>query len=278
MKVLEDIRSFGGRQLRLVHDSIVCQCAMTFSLYLPPQAEDEKVPLIWWLSGLTCTDQNFVIKAGAQRLASQLGLAVICPDTSPRGEEVADGMAGEWDFGKGAGFYVNATKEPYLPHYQMYDYIQKELPQLVGEAFPLNEKQQSIFGHSMGGHGALVLALRNPGQYKACSAFAPVVAPASCPWGEKAFSRYLGEEQEAWQQYDATSLVQQHGTPLSLLIDQGTADPFLETQLRPELFQKACAEAGVALELNLREGYDHSYFFIASYLEDHFLFHNHFLR
>lgn len=273
MKILEDIRCFDGRQLRVQHTSAACSCDMIFSVFLPPQAEKENVPVVWWLSGLTCTDQNFVTKAGAQRMAAALGLAIVAPDTSPRGEGVPDDAAGSWDFGLGAGFYVNATQAPFDRHYHMYDYVQRELPALVAEHFPLDMTRQSIMGHSMGGHGALTLALRHPDQYRSVSAFAPICAPSQCPWGEKAFTGYLGPDRARWREHDAVALLEERGFDKPILVDQGTADSFLQNQLKPELLQAACAKAGVALTLNLREGYDHSYYFIATFMEDHLRHH-----
>ena len=277
MEIIEEVRCFDGRQLRIRHHSISCHCDMVFSLFLPPQAEQGKVPLVWWLSGLTCTDQNFVTKAGAQRVAAELGLAVVAPDTSPRGDDVADDPAGSWDFGLGAGFYVNATQSPYASHYRMYDYVQKELPALIETSFPLDMARQSIMGHSMGGHGALTLALKNPGQYKSVSAFAPICAPMQCPWGQKALGGYLGEDRTQWLDYDAVALLEQKGFDKSILVDQGLADTFLQEQLKPELLQVACNNFGVNLTINRREGYDHSYYFIATFMESHLRYHSQFL-
>ncbi|RLT94172.1 S-formylglutathione hydrolase [Ketobacter sp.] len=278
MEILEDVRCFDGRQLRIKHYSSRCQCEMVFSLFLPPQAEQGAVPLVWWLSGLTCTDQNFVTKAGAQRVAAELGLALVAPDTSPRGDGVADDPDGAWDFGLGAGFYVNATQQPYATHYRMYDYVQQELPALIGAEFPLDMSRQSIMGHSMGGHGALTLALKNPQQYKSVSAFAPICAPMQCPWGEKALTGYLGEDRALWLEYDAVALLEQNGFDKPILVDQGLADNFLHGQLKPELLQNACDNTGVSLTLNRREGYDHSYYFIASFMESHLRYHRGFLQ
>lgn len=278
MEILEDVRCFDGRQLRIRHYSTSCHCEMVFSLFLPPQAEQVKVPLVWWLSGLTCTDQNFVTKAGAQRVAAELGMAVVAPDTSPRGNDVADDPNGAWDFGLGAGFYVNATQAPYYQHYQMYDYVVTELPALLVASFALDMDRQSIMGHSMGGHGALTIALKNPQQYKSVSAFSPICAPMQCPWGEKALSGYLGEDRAAWTEYDAVSLLQTRGFDKPVLVEQGLADSFLQEQLKPELLQSACINAGVDLTLNRREGYDHSYYFIATFMESHLKFHQRFLQ
>jgi S-formylglutathione hydrolase len=275
MKILEDIHCFDGRQLRVQHASDSCQCDMIFSLFLPPQAAQQKVPVVWWLSGLTCTDQNFVTKAGAQRVASELGLAVVAPDTSPRGDGVPGDPAGSWDFGLGAGFYVNATQSPFDRHYRMYDYVQKELPALIGAEFPLDMTRQGIMGHSMGGHGALTLALNHPEQFRSVSAFAPICAPSRCPWGQKALRGYLGDDPVAWRKHDAVALVEDRGFDKPILVDQGLADKFLQDQLQPDVLKVACEQAGVSLALNLREGYDHSYYFIATFIESHLRYHGH---
>lgn len=267
-------RVFGGRQLKLRHASKQLGCDMTFSVYLPPQAEFAKVPVIYWLSGLTCTDDNFVQKAGAQRSAAAAGVAIVCPDTSPRGAEVPDDAAGAYDFGLGAGFYVNATQAPWARHYRMYDYIVAELPEVLGQSdLPLDPTICSIMGHSMGGHGALVVALRNPGAYRAVSAFAPICSPMNCPWGEKAFGSYLGDDRNAWAAYDAVQLIAGAKERLPLLIDQGQDDPFLREQLKPELLQQACQAHRHPLTLRLHAGYDHSYFFIATFIADHIAHH-----
>ena len=273
MKILEDIRCFDGRQLRVQHASSSCQCDMIFSLFLPPQAAKQEVPVVWWLSGLTCTDQNFVTKAGAQRVASELGLAIVAPDTSPRGDGVPGDPAGSWDFGLGAGFYVNATQSPFDRHYRMYDYVQQELPALIGAEFPLDMRRQSIMGHSMGGHGALTLALNHPEQFRSVSAFAPICAPSHCPWGQKALGGYLGDDPVAWRKHDAVALIGDRGFDKPILVDQGLADKFLQEQLQPDALKMACEQAGVPLTLNLREGYDHSYYFIASFIESHLRYH-----
>ncbi len=280
IEIIEEQRCFDGRQLRVKHTSSRLGCEMIFGLYLPPQAASERVPLLWWLSGLTCNDQNFATKAGAQRVAAELGIAILAPDTSPRGEGVPGDPANAWDFGLGAGFYVNATQAPYQRHYHMYDYVQQELPALVAAAFgqQIDIARQSISGHSMGGHGALTLALRHPDQYRSVSAFAPIVAPSQCPWGEKAFSGYLGDDRDAWLAHDACALIRSRGYDRPILVDQGSADSFLETQLKPSLLQQACQAQGVELRLQLREGYDHSYYFIASFIEQHLRFHAAFLR
>ena len=266
-------KSFDGQQLRYRHRSDVLNCDMTFSIYLPPAAESTRVPVLYWLSGLTCTDENFVTKAGVQRYASELGVAVVAPDTSPRGEGVPDDPEGDWDFGLGAGFYVNATQEPWNEHYRMYDYIVDELPAWV-EADDAASDVRAISGHSMGGHGALTIALKNPGRYRSVSAFSPIVAPTQVPWGEKAFSAYLGDDREAWKQYDTVELVKQGAAEqLPLLIDQGGDDEFLEGQLKPELLRAAAEAAGHPLELRMQPGYDHSYYFISSFIGDHIAHH-----
>ncbi|MCW8886243.1 MAG: S-formylglutathione hydrolase [Motiliproteus sp.] len=269
---LSENRCFQGRQLRYQHYSEVLKCEMKFSVFLPPDADIASVPVLYWLSGLTCTDENFVFKAGAQRMASELGLAILCPDTSPRGL----GLPGEdddWDFGSGAGFYLNATQSPWNQNYRMYDYVVTELPAVTETFLPLDGQRRSISGHSMGGHGALVCGLRNPGRYHSISALSPIVAPSSCPWGEKAFSHYLGKDRKVWRQYDACQLIPEADEHLPLLVDQGLSDPFLEQELRPHLLEQACEEHGYPLVLRLQEGYDHSYFFIASFIEDHLHFH-----
>ncbi|HEY9036298.1 MAG TPA: S-formylglutathione hydrolase [Pseudomonadales bacterium] len=273
MEIIEDVRCFDGRQLRIKHHSNACACDMVFSLYLPPQAAHTPVPVLWWLSGLTCTDQNFVSKAGSQRVASALGLAIIAPDTSPRGDGVADDANAAWDFGLGAGFYVNATEAPFDAHYRMYDYVQQELPALLAGQFNLDMARQGISGHSMGGHGALTLAIRHPQQYRAVSAFAPICAPSQCPWGEKAFTGYLGADRAAWRAHDAAALIETRGFDKPILVEQGLADNFLAEQLKPELLEAACAKASVALTVSRREGYDHSYYFIATFMEDHLRYH-----
>lgn len=263
---------FGGLQQRFSHFSTTLNCEMQFSVFLPPKAKTSKVPALFWLSGLTCTDENFATKAGAQRYAAELGLALIIPDTSPRGAEVAVAADGAWDLGLGAGFYVNATEQPWAQHYQMADYISKELVALVAEHFPLSGKR-GVSGHSMGGHGALILALRQPALFHSVSAFSPICAPTQCPWGEKAFSHYLGLEQHTWQQYDASALLANTKAPWPLLVDIGDADPFLDTQLKPKLLQAAASKHGNELMLRLQPGYDHSYYFIASFIGEHLAFH-----
>jgi len=264
---------FGGEQRRYKHKSEKLSCDMHFSIYLPPQVSEGRVPVLYWLSGLTGTDENFVIKAGAQRVASELGLAIVMGDTSPRGEDVPDDPEQAYDFGLGAGFYLNATQAPWNKHYKMYDYVTQELPALINDNFPVDPSRQSIFGHSMGGHGALSIALKNPDKYKSVSAFAPIVSPINCPWGCKAFKSYLGEDVSIWQEYDSAALIAKATTHLPMLVDQGTADEFLDNQLKPELLLEAAEKAGYPLQFIEREGYDHSYFFIASFIEEHLRFH-----
>jgi S-formylglutathione hydrolase len=243
---------------------------MTFSLYLPPQAEHGRVPAVYWLSGLTCTDDNFRVKAGAQRYAAEFGLALVIPDTSPRGAGIADDPG--YDLGQGAGFYVNATQPPWAAHYRMYDYVVDELPALVEREFPVRPDRRAISGHSMGGHGALVAALRNPGRYAAATAFAPLCHPLACPWGAKALGHYLGEDRSAWEAYDATCLVRSGARAPPLLVDQGSADEFLAEQLYPEPFVAACRAHGLPLTFRMQPDYDHSYHFIASFIGEHLAF------
>lgn len=264
-------KSFDGWNKQYSHYSDTLNCTMRFAIYLPPQAlSGNKVPALYWLSGLTCTDENFMHKAGAQRIAAELGMAIIAPDTSPRGDGVADDDG--YDLGKGAGFYVNATEAPWNRHYRMYDYVLNELPALIESMFPVSE-QRSISGHSMGGHGALVLAMRNPERYRSVSAFSPISNPVNCPWGKKAFNAYLGKDTAAWADYDASLLMRQASQFVPALVDQGEADDFLTEQLKPEALETAASHSGYPLELNRREGYDHSYYFIASFIEQHLRFH-----
>ena len=277
MKSIAENKSFGGRQLRFTHRSTVLDCEMTFSVYLPPQAETAAVPVLYWLSGLTCTDENFVTKAGAQQFAAQQGLAVVAPDTSPRGEGVPDDPDGAYDFGLGAGFYLNATRVPWDRHYRMYDYVVAELPQLIGRELPVDVARAGICGHSMGGHGALTIALKNPDKYRAVSAFAPICSPPTRPWGEKALSAYLGEDRHTWDAYDTTALVRAARTHLPVLVDQGEADEFLAGQLQTERLVAASAEAQYPMEIRMQPGYDHSYFFIASFIGDHIRFQGRYL-
>ncbi|MAT92122.1 MAG: S-formylglutathione hydrolase [Halioglobus sp.] len=277
MDQVAENRCFGGRQLRFAHRSGVLDCDMHFSVYLPPAADQGKVPVLYWLSGLTCTDENFVNKAGAQRYAAEHGVAIVAPDTSPRGEGVPDDPDGAWDFGLGAGFYVNALREPWAAHYRMYDYIDRELPALVNKELPVDGDRVGIFGHSMGGHGALTIALKNPQRYRSVSAFAPICSPMNCPWGEKALGNYLGDNRELWRDYDACELLGRAQQHLPMLVDQGDADDFLAEQLKPQLLDEAATAAHSPLTLHMRPGYDHSYFFIASFIGEHIAFHAQFL-
>lgn len=277
MERIEHIREFGGWLERYRHASTSCHCDMTFSVYLPPQAEAGRVPAVYWLSGLTCTDDNFRVKAGAQRYAAELGLALVIPDTSPRGEQVPDDLQ-RYDLGQGAGFYVNATRAPWSTHYHMYDYVTRELPALVEAGLPLIPGVKSVTGHSMGGHGALLCALKNPGAYRSVSAFAPICNPVNSGWGEDCFTAYLGERHEDWEAWDATCLIESGAQPIPLMIDQGTADEFLSEQLHPRNLEAACATRDVPLTLRWQEDYDHSYHFIASFIGEHLALHARALR
>ncbi|NND82538.1 MAG: S-formylglutathione hydrolase [Gammaproteobacteria bacterium] len=273
MEQLSENKIFGGRQLQFQHTSSTVNCDMQFSVYLPPQAEVGKVPVLMWLSGLTCTDQNFVTKAGAQQFAAEHGMAIVCPDTSPRGDGVPDDPDGSWDFGLGAGFYVNATQAPWAEHYQMNDYVVKELPALLAANLPLDFNRLAISGHSMGGHGALTIALQNPGMFRSVSAFSPIVSPINCPWGEKALGNYLGADKSAWADYDTCTLVAKDEQKLPVLIDQGSADNFLEQELKTELLVEASKQADYPMQIRYQDGYDHSYFFIATFIGEHLDFH-----
>jgi S-formylglutathione hydrolase len=270
MNVIHEWKSFGGRQLVVRHDAKSTETPMELSVFLPPQAEQGPVHMVIFLSGLTCDWRNVTTKGGFQRVAAELGLAVVCPDTSPRGD-VSDDAA--YDLGQGAGFYVDATQDPWARHYQMYTYVVEELPQLVASQFPVRPDQLGIFGHSMGGHGALVIGLRNPERYRSISALAPIVAPSRVPWGEKALGAYLGARRSTWAQYDACELVAHTQHPATILIDQGDADEFYETQLRTALFRDAAEAAGQAIRCRIQPGYDHSYYFIATFMEDHLRHH-----
>ncbi|SMF52675.1 S-formylglutathione hydrolase [Alteromonadaceae bacterium Bs31] len=264
---------FGGEQLQYKHRSSVLNCDMHFSVYLPPQAKTMTVPVLYWLSGLTCTDQNFVTKAGAQKYAAKHGIAIVAPDTSPRGEGVPDDKDASYDFGLGAGFYLNATLSPWAQHYNMYDYVVKELPELISQHFPVQRGRTAISGHSMGGHGALSIALKNPGVYTSVSAFSPIVSPSQCPWGEKAYTGYLGEDRKAWAQYDACLLLPKAKEKLPVLVDQGSADDFLYEQLNTHLLFDASEQSSYPMTIRMQPGYDHSYFFIASFIGEHIRFH-----
>jgi S-formylglutathione hydrolase len=267
---IEHRACFGGWQDVYRHRSEALDCEMNFAVYLPPQAATQKLPVLYWLSGLTCTEQNFITKAGAQRYAAEHGVILVAPDTSPRGDDVAD--ADGYDLGKGAGFYINATQAPWSKHYRMYDYVVSELPALIEANFPAADAR-AISGHSMGGHGALIAALKNPGRYRSVSAFSPIVAPSQAPWGKKALAAYLGEDREAWKAWDATALVAGASERLPLLIDQGGSDEFLASQLKPELLEAACQAVGHPLTLRLQPGYDHSYYFIESFIGEHIAHH-----
>ena len=273
MEQIGSNKCFGGDQLRFKHSSTSLGCEMNFSVYLPAQAEAREVPVLYWLSGLTCTDENFVQKAGAQQFAAEFGVAVVAPDTSPRGDGVPDDPEGAYDFGLGAGFYVNATEAPWSKHYKMYDYIVSELPETVESALPLDSSKRAIFGHSMGGHGALTIALKNPSRYRSASAFSPICSPLNCPWGDKALTNYIGARGDHWAEYDTCALIKQTDTHLPILVDQGEADGFLEEQLKPELLTQAAGENNYKINLRMQPGYDHSYFFIASFVRDHIAFH-----
>lgn len=273
LTTISEAKAFGGKQLVYSHASAETGTDMRFAVYLPPAAETAKVPVLWYLSGLTCTEENFTVKAGAQRDAAELGIALIAPDTSPRGDGVPDDPDGAYDFGLGAGFYVDATESPWATNYRMRSYIEKELPALVEQALPLDMTLQAITGHSMGGHGALTIALRNPDRFKSVSAFAPICSPMNCPWGEKALTGYIGPDRAGWREYDACALIEDGARVADILVDQGLADGFLEGQLKPELLETACDESGIRLTMRRQEGYDHSYYFIASFMEDHMRWH-----
>lgn len=276
MEIIASNKCFDGWQHRLRHRSAALNCDMTMSLYLPPAAEKSAVPVLYWLSGLTCNDQNFVTKAGAQRYAAEHGVAIVAPDTSPRGDDVADDAG--WDLGQGAGFYLNATRAPWSAHFRMYDYIVDELPAVLESRYALDGKRRGIFGHSMGGHGALTIALKNPARYHSVSAFSPICAPTQCAWGQKAFAAYLGDDTAAWQEHDSSVLLTKGALPYPILVDQGEADEFLAGQLLPEALDAAARQAGQRLTLRRHAGYDHSYFFIATFIEDHIRFHAEQLR
>lgn len=272
LTVLSEHRCFGGIQRFYSHASLACATPMRFAVYAPPQASSRKVPVLYYLAGLTCTEETFMIKAGAQRLAAELGLMLVAPDTSPRQARIA-GDDASWDFGLGAGFYVDALVEPWAAHYRMYSYVTRELPELVAALPGADLARSGIFGHSMGGHGALVIALRNPEQYRSISAFAPIAAPTQCPWGHKAFNGYLGADPSRWAAYDASVLAAQRRHPWPILVDQGTADKFLAEQLQVDKLEAACKQSGTQLSLRYHEGYDHGYYFIATVMEEHLRHH-----
>ncbi len=264
-------KSFGGWHKQYQHDSAALNCSMRFAVYLPPACDSgDSVPVFYWLSGLTCSDENFMQKAGAHRIAAELGIAIVAPDTSPRGDHVPDDEA--YDLGQGAGFYLNATQAPWAEHYRMYDYIVDELPALIRANFPVSERW-AIAGHSMGGHGALTIALKNPGRFTSVSAFSPITNPMDCPWGIKAFSAYLGEDRQAWQEYDSCRLIENGAKAPPMLVSQGDADNFLDEQLKPWQLQQAAEAHDLPLSLEMHSGYDHSYYFIASFIEQHLRFH-----
>jgi len=272
LKKVSESRCFGGLQQVWSHESAQTACTMRFGLFLPPQAARGRVPAMWWLSGLTCTEENFIAKAGAQRVAAELGMALVVPDTSPRGVELP-GDRDAWDFGVGAGFYVDATREPWSRHYRMRSYLDDELRALVEGEFPVDGTRTAMSGHSMGGHGALLTALRHPGRYRSVSAFAPISSPTQVPWGQEALGAYLGGDREAWKAYDACELITRTAEHLPLRVDQGLDDEFIDRSLRPDRLKDACEKAGHPLDLRLHAGYDHSYYFVASFIGEHVAYH-----
>ena len=272
MKILSQNQAFGGMQGVFAHDSATTNCEMTFAVYVPPKAVSEPCPVLWYLSGLTCSHANVMEKGEYRRLAADLGLIVVCPDTSPRGNDVPDELT-NWQMGKGAGFYLDATEMPWSEHYRMYSYITEELPALVAEHFRVDMDRQGIFGHSMGGHGAMTIALKNPDRFRSCSAFAPIVEPSTADWSMPAFEKYLGTDKAAWRAYDACALVEDGARFPEFLIDQGKADGFLENGLRSWLFEEAVKDTGIGLTLRLHERYDHSYYFISTFMDDHLRWH-----
>jgi S-formylglutathione hydrolase len=274
VEIVSENKSHGGRQLVVKHASIATSTDMTFAIYLPPQTENgRKVPVLWYLSGLTCTHANVVEKGEYRAACSELGIAFVAPDTSPRGPDVPTAPDGAWDFGLGAGFYVDATQEPWAKNYRMWTYVTEELPALVGAEFPVDLDRQSISGHSMGGHGALTVALADLDRFRSVSAFAPIVAPSQVPWGQKALSGYLGDDCAAWRKHDAVALMESGARIPELLVDVGDADPFIEKELRPELLERACVDAGIPLTMRIQPGYDHSYYFISTFMADHLRWH-----
>ncbi len=274
LQILNEHRCFGGRQLRFEHDARSVNCSMRLSIFLPEQSEQQRVPVLYWLSGLTCTDENFVIKAGAQRAAAEHGVIIVAPDTSPRGDDVPDDPDGAYDFGLGAGFYVNATRAPWSTHYRMDDYVSLELPELINAQFAADASRSGIFGHSMGGHGAITLGLKNPKTFRSISAFAPIASPSRCPWGKKALSNYLGTDKKYWRDYDSSLLIEHGAAKTPILVDQGEADDFLREQLKPELLEAAAQASDHPLTLRRQPGYDHSYFFMASFMDQHIAWHH----
>jgi S-formylglutathione hydrolase len=273
VETVSSVRSFDGEQAVLRHASEVTGTDMTFSVFVPDHAEGAMLPVVWYLSGLTCTQANVTEKGEFRRACAELGLIFVAPDTSPRGEDVPDDADGAYDFGLGAGFYVDATQEPFAQHYKMWSYVTEELPAIIGDCFPADMTRQSIMGHSMGGHGALTIGLTLPERFKAISAFAPIVAPSQVPWGQKALGGYLGEDRAAWRAHDAVALIEDGARVPELLVDQGEADNFLAEQLKPQLLAEACAKAGIDLTLRMQPGYDHSYYFISTFMEDHLRWH-----
>lgn len=271
MKIISEVKSHNGRQLVIRHASSTTRCKMTFALFLPPG--EGPFPVVWYLSGLTCSHANVMEKGEYRRIASELGVAIVCPDTSPRGNTIPDSTPDDWQFGQGAGFYIDATTPSYVQNYQMYSYVMKELPELLFAAYPLAPNRQGIFGHSMGGHGAMVLALRNPGVFKSCSAFAPITQPSTAAWSQRAFREYLGSDESSWREWDSVCLIEDGARIDSLLVDQGDADAFLNDGLRPQLLAKACADAHINLTLRMQPGYDHSYYFISSFMPEHIRWH-----
>jgi S-formylglutathione hydrolase len=272
MKTISTDKSFGGVQGVYSHSSEVCDCEMTFAVFVPPQASERRLPVLWYLSGLTCTHANVMDKGEYRRLAAELGLIIVCPDTSPRGEDVAD-EPDNWQFGKGAGFYLDATRDPFASHYRMYSYVVDELPKLIESEFPADMSRQGIFGHSMGGHGAITIALKNPERYQSCSAFAPICHPSISEWSRSAFQKYLGGDKSSWREYDACLLIEDGRRLPDLLIDQGTSDSFLAEGLRPDDLQDACRRARIPLTLRMQEDYGHSYLFISTFMNDHLHWH-----
>lgn len=273
---LTETNCFGGRIGFYRHESVTNSCTMRFSVFVPPQASAGKVPVVTFLSGLTCTEENFMVKSGAQRVAAELGLMLVAPDTSPRGDDVPDDPDGDYDFGLGAGFYLNATEAPYTTHYHMYDYVTRELFDIVFDNFPGDSARHGLTGHSMGGHGALTIGLRNPDMFRSLSAFAPICTTLHSPWGQKALSRYLGEDTDSWKIYDAAEVarnVEDAAHYSKILVDQGASDEWLKEQLKPELLETACRDSGLPLELRMHDGYDHGYYFISTFIEEHLRFH-----
>jgi len=276
MEKIDTVKEFDGWLSRYLHTSKYCHCEMTFSIYLPPQAETQAVPVLYWLSGLTCTDDNFRIKAGAQRYAAEHGIALVMPDTSPRGDDVPD-APDRYNLGKGAGFYIDATQPPWNENYKMYSYITKELPQLIEKNFPVTARK-SISGHSMGGHGALICTLKNPEMYQSVSAFSPVCHPTECTWGKEVFQKYLGNDKSEWAEYDACHLIEKCTHMIPILIDQGINDEFLDDQLMTQKLQYLCEKNKYPLDLRMRTGYDHSYHFISTFIGDHIRYHSNILK